>query len=100
MFAVNAACLVPPAALDQGVGTTSAFRRRHEKAREEWWSWSDEEPAVGAYDGPLPYQPDRLAELSDARLDALVASLDIDHALPPSAMLPGSRDEVLIRPAA
>ena len=97
VFAVNAACLVPPAALDQGVGTTSAFRRRHEKAREEWWFWSDEEPASGAYDGPLPYEPDRLAELSDAGLDALIASLDIDHALPPSAMLPGSRDEVLIR---
>ena len=97
VFAVNAACLVPPAALDQGVGTTSAFRRRHEKAREEWWSWSDEEPAAGAYDGSLPFEPDRLTELSDAALDALVASLDIDRALPPSAMLPGSRDEVLIR---
>ena len=97
VLAVNAACLVPPAALDQGVGTTSAFRRRHEKARENWWFWSDEEPATGAYNGPLPYEPDRLAELSDAELDALIASLDIDHALPPSAMLPGSRDEVLIR---
>lgn len=97
VFAVNAACLVPPAALDQGVGTTSAFRRRHEKAREDWWFWSDEEPATGAYDGPLPYEPDRLVGLSNAELDALIASLDIDHALPPSAMLPGSRDEVLIR---
>ena len=97
VLAVNAACLVPPAALDQGVGTTSAFRRRHDKAREDWWFWSDEEPATGAYDGPLPYEPDRLAEMSDAALDALIASLGIDHALPPSAMLPGSRDEVLIR---
>ena len=97
VLAVNAACLVPPAALDQGVGTTSAFRRRHEKARENWWLRSDDEPTTGAYDGPLPYEPDRLAELSDAELDTLVASLDIDHALPPSAMLPGSRDEVLIR---
>jgi deoxyribodipyrimidine photo-lyase len=97
VFAVNAACLVPPAALDQGVGTTSAFRRRHEKARGDWWAWSDEEPATGAYDGSLPYEPDRLAELPDAALDALIASLDIDHALPPSAMLPGSRDEALLR---
>jgi deoxyribodipyrimidine photo-lyase len=97
VFAVNAACLVPPAALDQGVGTTSAFRRRHEKARELWWFWSDEEPAVGPYDGPLAYEPDRLGGLSDAALDGLLASLAIDHALAPSAMLPGSRDEVLVR---
>ena len=97
VFAVNAACLVPPAALDQGIGTTSAFRRRHEAAREAWWFWSDEEPTAGRYDGPLPYEPDRLTGLSDAGLDALVASLAIDHALPPSAMLPGSRGEVLTR---
>ena len=97
VLAVNAACLVPPAALDQGVGTTSAFRRRHEKARAAWWAWMDEEPAVAPFDGPLAYEPDRLGGLSDAELDALVASLDIDHALPPSAMLPGSRDEVLTR---
>jgi deoxyribodipyrimidine photo-lyase len=97
VFAVNAPCLVPPAALDQGVGTTAAFRRRHEKARGEWLSWSDEEPAIGPYDGPLAYEPDCLSGWSDAELDGLVASLAIDHALPPSAMLPGSRDEVLIR---
>jgi deoxyribodipyrimidine photo-lyase len=97
VFAANAACLVPPTALDQGVGTTAAFRRRHEKARGDWWFWSDEKPAVGAYDGPLRYEPDRLGGLSDEELDGLVASLAVDYALPPSAMLPGSRDEVLLR---
>jgi len=97
VFAVNAACLVPPAALDQGVGTTAAFRRRHERAREAWSAWRDEAPAVAPFAGPLAYEPDRLGGLTDAELDALVASLAIDHALPPSAMLPGSRDEVLIR---
>jgi deoxyribodipyrimidine photo-lyase len=35
--------------------------------------------------------------MDDAALDALVASLSIDHDLPPSAMLPGSRSEVLLR---
>jgi deoxyribodipyrimidine photo-lyase len=97
VFAVNAACLVPPAALDQGVGTTSAFRRRHEKARAEWASSADAQPAMPPYDGPLCYDPDRLDGMDDAGLDALVASLDIDHALPPSAMLPGSRHEVVER---
>lgn len=94
VFAVNAACLVPPAALDQGVGTTSAFRRRHEKVRAEWTVWVDEQPSVAPYGGPLAYAPDRLDGMDDGQLDALVASLDIDHTLPPSAMLPGSRYEV------
>ena len=97
VFAVNAACLVPPAALDQGVGTTAAFRRRHEKARDDWAAWADEESDVAPFDGPLPFEPDRLAAMSDTELDALIASLRIDHALPPSAMLPGSRDEVTLR---
>ena len=97
VFAVNAACLVPPAALDEGVGTTSAFRRRHEKVRDQWTNWVDEEPVVAPYDGPLAFEPDRIGGASDADLDTLVASLSIDHALPPSAMLPGGRDEALKR---
>ena len=97
VFAVNAACLVPPAALDQGVGTTSAFRRRHEKARADWAVSQDETAAGPPYDGPLAYDPDRLAGVDDDQLDALVASLDIDHALPPSTMLPGSRYEAMLR---
>jgi deoxyribodipyrimidine photo-lyase len=94
VLAVNAACLVPPAALDQGVGTTAAFRRRHEKAREDWSDWREEEALTAPYDGPLVYEPDRLDSLSDKDLDDLVADLSIDHTLPPSAMLPGSRAEV------
>lgn len=97
VIAVNAACLVPPAALDQGVGTTSAFRRRHEKVRADWSVSRDEEPTVAPYDGPLAYEPDDLTGMDGARLDALVASLNIDHALPASEMLPGSRYEVLSR---
>ena len=97
VIAVNAACLVPPAALDQGVGTTAAFRRRHLPAREQWRYWADEKPTVALYAGPLPYEPDRLGTITDEQLDTLVASLEIDHDLPPSIMLPGSRDEVLLR---
>ncbi|PSJ36852.1 deoxyribodipyrimidine photo-lyase [Allosphingosinicella deserti] len=97
VIAVNAACLVPPAALDRGVGTTAAFRRRHAAARDAWQDWSDESALSGPYDGPLPFVPDRLETARDTDLDALIASLDIDHALSPSMMLPGSRAEVCIR---
>ena len=97
VLAVNAACVVPPAALDQGVGTTSAFRRRHQAAREEWYGWHDEVPDVAAYHGPLPYTPDRLAGLHDADLDALIAQCAIDHALPAPALFPATRAEVARR---
>jgi deoxyribodipyrimidine photo-lyase len=97
VMAVNAACLVPPAALEQGVGTTSAFRRRHEKLRDDWRIWTDEIPAVAPYQGPLPYEPDQLGPMNDAALDALVAACAIDHALAPSPMFPPTRTEVLRR---
>ena len=97
VFAVNAACVVPPLALEAGVGTTSAFRRRHEKLREQWYAWHEEEPEVAPYAGPLPYVPDDWSDASDADLDALVASLDIDHTVAPVAIFPATRDEVLLR---
>ncbi|MEO7027618.1 MAG: deoxyribodipyrimidine photo-lyase [Caulobacteraceae bacterium] len=97
VFAVNAACLVPPAALEQGVGTTAAFRRRHEKLRDQWRTWRDEQPTVAPYAGPLPYEPDHLGRLDDAAIDALVASCAIDHELVPSPMFPATRAEVLLR---
>lgn len=97
VFAVNAACLVPPAALEQGVGTTAAFRRRHENVREQWCSWRDEVSLFPHYDGPLPYAPDRLAALDDSALADLVAQCDIDHSLPPSPMFPPTRAEVAVR---
>lgn len=36
VIAVNAACLVPPAVIGDGVRGRSAFLRRHEPARAEW----------------------------------------------------------------
>ena len=97
VFAVNAACLVPPGALEQGVGTTSAFRRRHEKVREQWMEWTDEAPEIAPYAGALPFQPDLLISLTDTDLDVLVASCSIDHDVKPSAMFPATRAEVLLR---
>ena len=97
VFAVNAACVVPPLALEQGVRTTSAFRRRHQAVREDWYHWADEQPTQPVYAGPLPYTPDRLADATDADLDTLVAACAIDHALPPSPMFPATRAEVALR---
>lgn len=97
VFAVNAACLVPPQALDEAIGTTSAFRRRHEKLREQWSVWQEEEPMVAPYDGPLPYAPDDWSASTDADLDALVATLSIDHVVAPVSIFPATRDEVLLR---
>ena len=97
VFAINAACLVPPAALDQGIGTTPAFRRRHERLRAAWSAWTDEVPAVGVYAGPLPFRPDHLASMTDADIDQLVTSCIIDHDVLPSAMFPATRCEVVSR---
>ncbi|MEG8024465.1 hypothetical protein QP162_08375 [Sphingomonas aurantiaca] len=49
-------------------------------------------PTVPAYEGPLPFTPDRLGTSTDAEIDRLVAAADIDHSLPPSAMFPLGRD--------
>ncbi|AXJ96982.1 MULTISPECIES: deoxyribodipyrimidine photo-lyase [unclassified Sphingomonas] len=97
VYAVNAACTVPPAALAQDIRATSAFRRRHEAVREDWYDWHDEEPERPPYDGALPYTPDDLATMDDAALDALVASLAIDHDLPPVARFPATRAAVTER---
>ncbi len=94
VFAVNAACTVPPAALDAGIGTTSAFRRKHERVRAEWQATHDETPAPSPFDGPLPFVPDRLIDLDDAGLDALVAECAVDHALTAAPGFPPTRDEV------
>ena len=92
VFAVNAACLVPPAVLGDGIGTTSAFRRRHEKVRDDWLTGADETPTVAAYAGPLPFAPDVLGD--DAAIDALVATCAIDHSVAPASEFPGSRAAV------
>jgi len=88
VFAVNAACLVPPALIGSEVRGRSGFLRRHEPERAAWSEWKDEKPDMTPYAGELPFAPDRLEELD---LDAIVASLDIDHSLPVSTMHPPGR---------
>ena len=95
VLAVNAACLVPPAVLGDGIGSTSAFRRRHEPLRDDWRRATDLVPTTAPYDGPLAFVSDQLDAWSAADIDRFVASCAIDHALPPGALFPAGRDGAL-----
>ena len=97
MFAVNAACLVPPALLGDGIGSTTAFRRKHEAVRADWLATDDLQAGIAAYDGPLPFTSDRLESCSDADLDRLVENAAIDHSLVLSPDFPAGRDGALTR---
>ena len=88
VYAVNAACLVPPAILGDGIKGRSGFLRRHEPGRFAWMDADDVAADATPYAGPLPFAPD---DLDDCDLDALIAGLAIDHTLPPSAVHPAGR---------
>jgi deoxyribodipyrimidine photo-lyase len=88
VYAVNAACLVPPALIGTDVRGRSGFLRRHEPEHAAWVEADEEKPDVPGYHGPLPFTPD---DLRDGDLDALVATLAIDHTLPASALHPAGR---------
>lgn len=88
VFAVNAACLVPPAVIGADVRGRTAFLRSHEPARADWTGWDEEFAEAGPYAGKLPFTPDRLDEED---LETLIAGLDIDHSLPASSMHPAGR---------
>jgi deoxyribodipyrimidine photo-lyase len=88
VYAVNAACLVPPAVLGDDIRGRSSFLRRHEPERANWMEAEEMVPTQPAYAGPLPFLPDVLATCD---LDALVAGLAIDHTLPVSNMHPTGR---------
>jgi deoxyribodipyrimidine photolyase len=88
VYAVNAACLVPPALIGADVRGRTAFLRQHEPKRTAWIEAEDEAPGIAAYDGQLPFAPD---DLRESDLDRLIATLDIDHTLPVTAMHPAGR---------
>ncbi|MGU3391372.1 deoxyribodipyrimidine photo-lyase [Sphingomonas sp. M1A8_2b] len=88
VFAVNAACLVPPAVIGNDVRGRTAFLRLHEPARVDWAAWDEEVADAEPYAAALPFTPDR-SEKAD--LATLIANLDIDHSLPVSALHPAGR---------
>ncbi|KQN26832.1 DNA photolyase [Sphingomonas sp. Leaf33] len=88
VYAVNAACLVPPAVLGDDIRGRSGFLRRQEPERANWIEADEAVAQVPEYAGPLPFLPDELAACS---LGALVAGVAIDHSVPPSTMYPAGR---------
>ena len=81
VYAVNAACLVPPAVLGANLRGRGAFLRAHEPERAAWAMCEEEHPDLPPYAGPLFFVPDRPEE---GDLAALIAGLAIDHSLPAS----------------
>jgi deoxyribodipyrimidine photolyase len=88
VFAVNAACLVPPAIIGADVQGRIAFLRRHEPARATWVAGVEEAAQIAPYAGNLPFSPDRLEK---DELDTLIAGLNVDHSLPATTMHPAGR---------
>ena len=96
---VDAARLVPTRALPSSLTTTREFRAAHSlrrlAARQALAAGGDEAAAAAPYAGPLPFVPDRLADLDGGGLDALVARCEaIDHALPASEQHPATTAEL------
>jgi deoxyribodipyrimidine photolyase len=88
VYAVNAACMGPPAVLGDDIRGRSGFLRRHEPERANWMQTEEVAAEVPAYAGPLPFPRDILHTCD---LDALVAGLAIDHSLPISDRHPTGR---------
>jgi deoxyribodipyrimidine photolyase len=94
VYAVDAACLVPPAVIGDGISGQSGFLRCHDPERSAWTEVQDLAAERPPYAGPLPFTPDRLDELDP---DALITELSIDHTFPASAMHPAGRAAALDR---
>lgn len=95
VLAVDATRLVPHKLLPSGLNATKAFRAAHSPLREQCLANRIQvEPIFQVYDGPLPFKPDLLAELSDEALSNLVAECRIDHTLPVSQEHPATREAV------
>ncbi len=95
VIAVDAARLVPHSKLSGVLTATKAFRAAHVPLRDECLAARQEVvPDLPPYDGPLPFGPDRLAEIDDAGLQQMIASCRIDHTLPVSQEHPATTEAV------
>ncbi len=95
VLAVDGTRLVPHKLLPSGLGATKAFRAAHGPLREECLAARLQiDPKAPAYEGPLPFKPDRLTDMSDSEISALIAQCRIDHSLPPSVQHPATQAQV------
>jgi deoxyribodipyrimidine photo-lyase len=95
---VDAARVVPTRSLGTQAMRTRDFRAAHGALRAGWFAGPvRSDVACAPYVGPLPFAPDRLADMTTQQLAALIASLRIDHSVPASAQHPPDRDEVNLR---
>jgi len=98
VFAVDATRLVPHDALPAGLEATRDFRAAHVPMRDFWLENRREiVPQNAPYDGPLPFTPDRLVDMNDADIDALISSCAIDHGLPAHKEFPATGTVVASR---
>ena len=101
VLAIDATRLVPHKLLPAGLGATKAFRAAHGPLRDQCLAARVQiEPQYAPYDGPLPFEPDRLADMDNRQIAILVTACRIDHTLPISDEHPATRDKVEERIAA
>ena len=84
VIAVDGTRLVPHSLLPSGLTATKAFRAAHTPLREQSLLAREQiEPEFPAYNVKLAFEPDLLAEMSEAQILELIAKCRIDHSLPP-----------------
>ena len=82
-LAVDSTRLIPHSRLQGKLGTTRTFRAAHSALRDEWThSCGNRKPAVRDPIAGLPDELITLADMDEEQLDAAVAALPIDQALP------------------
>lgn len=98
VLAVDATRLVPYALLPSGLGATKAFRAAQGSLRDQCFAARQQViPEQPCYTGPLPFEPDVLADMNDNGLAAVIAQCRIDHSLPVSSEHPATAEAVVSR---
>ncbi len=82
VWQVDTACVVPMPLTTRAYDRAFAFRdaTRAEREARLRRAWTDVEPTVATYDGPLPFAP---VDIVRADIAELVAACEIDHAVGP-----------------
>ena len=91
VLAIDATRLVPHSMLTGGLTATKAFRAAHGPLRADCLASRRQiDPQFPKYVGPLPFEPDRLDQMSNQQIETLIKTCAIDHSLPISVDHPAS----------